>query len=230
MCATQSKGPESDGGLFDQKERFRMVKQEADRLLRQRQEELRARFMRAEELQRQKREELERKQRLRKEQEALKERAKEENVQRHQRRLAYKKELFLQRLSAEKLTFDAARRLKHEVIQERYYNHMVDEIKRRQLKAAVEQMQYSKRFGKRPIEKIVSDFGFMGEQTPDLLASHSTMNPRLVRSSQSSQERSVQIDGGRRLHKALKVIQQSSQALGTAKKQGFYLTEPAATL
>lgn len=76
----------------------------------------------------------------------LKEKSKEENVQRHQRKLEYKKELYLEKLKAEQQTFNEARKLKNDVIQERYYNHMIDEIKKSQLKEQVERMQYTKKF------------------------------------------------------------------------------------
>ena len=46
----------------------------------------------------------------------LKERSKEENVKRYQRQLDYKKELYLQKLKQEQLTFNEARKLKSQVI------------------------------------------------------------------------------------------------------------------
>ena len=56
----------------------------------------------------------------------LKEKSKEENVKRHQKKQDYKKELYMLKLKAEEQTFNEVRKLKHEVIQERYYNHMID--------------------------------------------------------------------------------------------------------
>lgn len=67
---------------------------------------------------------------MKKEQQTLKEQSKEDNVIRHKRRLEYKKELYLERLKAEEQTFNETRKLKNDVIQERYYNHMIDEIKK----------------------------------------------------------------------------------------------------
>ncbi len=67
---------------------------------------------------------------IKKVQQSLKEKSKEENVKRHQRRLEYKKELYLQKLKTEEQTFNEARKLKNDVIQERYYNHMIDQIKK----------------------------------------------------------------------------------------------------
>ena len=67
---------------------------------------------------------------MRKEQLLLKEQAKEENIKRHQRKLEYKKDLYLVKIKSEEQTFNETRKLKHEVIQERYYNHMIDQIKK----------------------------------------------------------------------------------------------------
>ena len=56
------------------------------------------------------------KEKLKKEAEALKIKSKEENIKRHQKRLEYKKELYLEKLKAEKQTFDQVKKLKNEVI------------------------------------------------------------------------------------------------------------------
>ena len=100
---------------------------------------------------------------IKKVQQSLKEKSKEENVKRHQRRLEYKKELYLQKLKTEEQTFNEARKLKNDVIQERYYNHMIDQIKKDQVKETVEHMQHSKKFDKSKIEKIAEEFQFMTE-------------------------------------------------------------------
>lgn len=70
-------------------------------MLKQRQEELIERMKKTEEIQKVKMEDKAKRMALKKEMQALKELSKEENVQRHQRRLEYKKELYLQRLKAE---------------------------------------------------------------------------------------------------------------------------------
>lgn len=116
---------------------------------------------RSEDLQKKKLEEAAKKDMLKKEAEALKVQSKEENIKRHKKRLEYKKELYLEKLKAEEQTFNEVRKLKNEVIQERYYNHMIDEIKKNQMKETVEKMQYSKKFDKGSIERIVDEFEFM---------------------------------------------------------------------
>lgn len=84
-------------------------------------------------------------------------------MKRHQRRLEYKKELYLQKLKTEQQTFNEARKLKNDVIQERYYNHMIDQIKKDQVKEQVEHMQLSKKYDKTKIERIAEEFEFMTE-------------------------------------------------------------------
>jgi len=64
-------------------------------------------------------------------------------------------------LKFEEQTFKEMRKLKTQVIQERYYNHMIDEIKRKQMKECVEQMHLNKKFSKQKIREITKDFEFL---------------------------------------------------------------------
>lgn len=69
----------------------------------------------------------------------------------------------MQRLQAEQQTFDEARKLKNDVVQERYYNHMIDEIKKHQIKEALQKMQITKKFEKDPLENITGKFEFLND-------------------------------------------------------------------
>ncbi|CDW82719.1 UNKNOWN [Stylonychia lemnae] len=231
------------GGLFDKKERFRMVKKQGEKQLKQRQDELIERMQKVEDQQQKKLEEKEKRMELKKEMQQLKEQSKEENVKRHQRRLEYKKELYLQRLQSEQQTFNEARKLKNDVIQERYYNHMIDEIKKHQMKQQLEKMQYSKRFITEPIEQIAQRFDFMthggvgsvmdqnksnafenykgfASNGKSLFSNKSAKSiftqpagrghsSQVDARSMLSQNINIKIDGGKRLHKALCIIQRN---------------------
>eukprot|EP00347_Sterkiella_histriomuscorum_P002584 403367581 len=236
-------GGTDGGGLFDKRERFQQVKKEGEKLLKQRQEDLIERMKKTEEVQKQKLEEKEKKGSIKKEMMQLKELSKEENIKRHQRRVEYKKELYLQKLKAEQQTFNEARKLKNDVIQERYYNHMIDEIKKHQVKEQVEKMYYTKKFDKEPLSKIAEQFDFLTEPNTQQVQeispqndknsgfnktagksmfastnSKSIFNQNRGHSSQTASRMSlksipIKIEGGKRLHKALQVIQRNqSQA------------------
>ena len=147
--------------MFDKKERFRLVKEEAEKQHKKRQEELMERMKRMEENQKRISEKKAREQEKKKEEQILKEKAKEENILRHQRKKDYKKELYMSKLKFEEQTFKEMRKLKTQVIQERYYNHMIDEIKKNQMKECVEQMHLNKKFSKQKIRAITKDFEFL---------------------------------------------------------------------
>ena len=159
--AFTSSGDPSGNNIFDKKDRISSVKADAENRQLQRQNELLEKIRRVEEVQKTRGEGLMHERFVKKEQQVLKEQAKEENVKRHQKRLEQKKELYLQRLKAEQQTFSETRKLKHEVIQERYYNHMIDEIKRHQMKNSLETMQITKKFDKSKIKSITQKFDFM---------------------------------------------------------------------
>ena len=73
----------------------------------------------------------------------------------------------MQKLKSEEMTFKEVKKLKHEVIQERYYNHMIDQIKRHQLKSTQEQMHLFKKYDKEKIKEIAKDFEFITITSPD---------------------------------------------------------------
>ena len=96
----------------------------------------------------------------------MKERSKLENIERYHRTLEYKKDLYLQKLKARQQTHEEMKKLKREIIQERYYNHMIDQIKKDQLKSSIEEMHYFKKFDKEKIKEIAKDFEFLTQIKP----------------------------------------------------------------
>ena len=149
--------------LFDKKERFRLVKKEGERLLELRKKELLERFQKVEDNQKEIKDKQLKEKLLKKEVLILKEKQKEENIKRYQRQLEYKKELYLQKLKAEQQTFNEVRKLKIDVIQERYYNHMIDQIKKHQLKESLEQMHIFKKYDTSKVVQITKDFEFLAK-------------------------------------------------------------------
>eukprot|EP00349_Pseudokeronopsis_sp_Brazil_P007340 CAMPEP_0202959762 /NCGR_PEP_ID=MMETSP1396-20130829/3940_1 /ASSEMBLY_ACC=CAM_ASM_000872 /TAXON_ID= /ORGANISM="Pseudokeronopsis sp., Strain Brazil" /LENGTH=87 /DNA_ID=CAMNT_0049678521 /DNA_START=1446 /DNA_END=1709 /DNA_ORIENTATION=+ len=85
---------------------------------------------------------------------------------------------------------------------------MIDEIKRTQLKSCMEEMHLTKKFNKGKVRAITKEFGFMtegGMESPlNQLKSTSSSKKRV-----KTEVEVYEINSGKKLHQALKVIQKS---------------------
>ncbi len=192
--------------LFDKRERFRLVKVEADKKVEERKNELLGRMQQAEGILAQKQVQMDKERKLKQEMRALKEKQKTEHLMRHKRTQDYKRGLYLNKLQAQEEVFNEVRALKHDLVQERYYNKMIDQIKKDEIKKTVEQMQVDRKYDRKKIEEITNEFEFLG--VPE--AERDTMGI------EDSPERLEEVGkryttgaGGKRLLKALKVVNSS---------------------
>ena len=105
-----------DNQMFDKKERYKMVKEEAEKRNEEKRQFLIDKIKKAEEIQKERLEKRDRDIKLKKEAMMLKVKNKEENIERHKRKKEHKKELYLQKLKIEKETFDEKSKLKQDLI------------------------------------------------------------------------------------------------------------------